>query len=204
LGICCVLVKKGPGRPNLGKTATIKKRVVMVYLPTEELVKQWKDYASRHDVSVSQFVYEVVDNTIRKADASFTPREVLQKQISDLQIELRRVTERLTQTENLLKENDETIAKYRKKLSDAECSNLNLRILKKIKNLFLSRNVILLNDIPGLIGISLNDTKGMADIVDSMNFLVECEFIKENMTEGRWIAERSHERNSAGEARKRK
>ena len=65
----CIPVKKGPGRPNLGKTATIKKRVVMVYLPTEELVKQWKDYAARHDVSVSQFVYELVDNTIRKADA---------------------------------------------------------------------------------------------------------------------------------------
>jgi len=199
----CIPVKKGPGRPNLGKTATIKKRVVMVYLPTEELVKQWKDYAARHDVSVSQFVYELVDNTIRKADASFTPREVLEKQVSDLQAELRRLTERLTQAENLVKENDETIAKYRKKLSEAECSNLNLRVLKKIKNLFLSRNVVLLNDIPGLIGISLNDAKGMADIVDSMNFLVECEFIEENMTEGRWIAERRHKHNSTGKARKR-
>ena len=187
----------------MGKTATIKKRVVMVYLPTEELVKQWKDYAARHDVSVSQFVYELVDNTIRKADASFTPREVLEKQVSDLQAELRRLTERLTQAENLVKENDETIAKYRKKLSEAECSNLNLRVLKKIKNLFLSRNVVLLNDIPGLIGISLNDAKGMADIVDSMNFLVECEFIEENMTEGRWIAERRHKHNSTGKARKR-
>jgi hypothetical protein len=42
----------------------------------------------------------------------------------------------------------------------------------------------------------------MADIVDSENFLVECEFIKENMTEGRWIAERRRKHNSAGKAGK--
>ena len=196
-------MKKGPGRPNLGKTATTRQRAVVVYLPTKDVVKEWKDNAARHDVSVSQFVYELVDNAIRRGDASFTPREELEKRVRDLQAEVKRLTERLTQAENHVKENDETIAKYRKKLSKAECSNLDLRVTKKIKNLFLSRNVVLLNDIPGLIGISLNDTKGMADIVDSMNFLVECGFIEENMTEGRWIAERRHKHNSTGKARKR-
>jgi len=197
-------MKKGPGRPNLGKTQTIKQRAVEVYLPTQEMVKQWKENAARHDVSVSQFVCEIVDNAVRKGDSGFTPREVLEKQVSDLRLEVKFLTERLTQAENLVKDSNETLAKYRTKLSEAERSHLDQRVMRKIKNLFLSRNVVLLNDIPGLIGISLNDTKGMADIVDSMNFLVECEFIKENMTEGRWIAERRRKLNSAGEARKRR
>ena len=188
----------------MGKTQTIKQRAVEVYLPTQEMVKQWKENAARHDVSVSQFVCEIVDNAIRKGDSSFTPREMLEKQVSDLRIEIKRLTERLTQAEGLVKDSNETLAKYRTKLSEAERSHLDLRVMKKIKSLFLSRNVVLLYDIPGLIGVSLNDTKGMADIVDSMNFLVECEFIEENMTEGRWIAERRRKHNSAKETRKRK
>jgi hypothetical protein len=53
--------KKGPGRPNQGKTDTIRKRAITVYLPNEELVGEWKSTAKKSGVSISQFVLEAVE-----------------------------------------------------------------------------------------------------------------------------------------------
>jgi hypothetical protein len=98
----------------------------------------------------------------------------------------------VAKAEVLAKESTETIAKYRKQLSEVRAAP-DLRITKKIKDLFLDRKVVILNEIPRSIGISLDDKKGMANIVDSMNFLIECELIDENVSEGRWVAERHPE-----------
>jgi len=193
-------MNKGAGRPNLGKTETTKQRAVTVYVPTSNMFEEWKCEAARHGVSVSRFVYELVDNAIRKGDSSFTPREELEKQVGDLHAEAERLTERLEQAEALVNEDRETIAKYRQKLS-AMPATLDPRFTRKIASLFLKREVVPLIAIPGLIGIKLDDKQGMAKIVDSMNFLVACDFIEENMNEGRWIAERGHKYRSAGKIR---
>ena len=103
----------------------------------------------------------------------------------------------LAQAEAFEKEDRETIAKYRQKLS-AMPATLDPRFTKKVASLFLKRDVVPLNAIPGLIGIGLDDKQGMAKIVDSMNFLVACDFIQENMNEGRWVAERGHRRHYTG------
>jgi hypothetical protein len=67
-------MKKGRGRPNLGKAKTIKERAATVYVPTSNMFEEWKAEAALHGVSVSRFVYELVDNVIRKEDSCFTPR----------------------------------------------------------------------------------------------------------------------------------
>jgi hypothetical protein len=162
------------------------------------MFEEWKAEAALHGVSVSRFVYELVDNAIRKKDSSFTSREELEKQIQGLQTEAKRLTERLAMAEVSLKENNETIAKYRRRLSEAMAATPDLRVTKKIANLFLKHEAVPLKEIPRLVGISLDDKKGMANIVDSMNFLVECGFVEENMNEGRWVAERKYKRHHTG------
>ena len=190
-------MNKGAGRPNLGKSETIKQRAVTVYVPTSNMFEEWKAEAAMHGVSVSRLVYELVDNAIRKRDSNFIPREELEKKVDDLQAEVESLSERLAQAEAFEKEDRETIAKYRQKLS-AMPATLDPRFTRKIASLFLKRDVVPLNAIPGLIGIGLDDKQGMAKIVDSMNFLVACDFIQENMNEGRWVAERGHRRHYTG------
>ena len=184
-------MKKGPGRPNLGKTETIKERAVTVYVPTSNMFEEWKAEAAMHGVSVSRFVCELVDEAIRDGDANFTPREELEKQIKDLMIEVMKLTERLTQAEALLKQDSETIAKYRERVS-AIPSKIDAAFTRKLAGLFLEREVIPLNDIPGLLGIKFSDANGMAKISDSMVFLTACGLIDQNLAEGRWKAERGH------------
>ena len=49
--------RKPSGRPNQGKTETIRQRKVDVYLPTTELLSQWKEAAessSKHILEVEE------------------------------------------------------------------------------------------------------------------------------------------------------
>ena len=54
-------MRKLSGRPNQGKTQTIRARTVDVYLPTEELVEEWKKAAENASMSLSRYVVEVVE-----------------------------------------------------------------------------------------------------------------------------------------------
>jgi hypothetical protein len=117
-------------------------------------------------------------------------------------VEAKRLAGRPVLAEASLKENNKTIAKYRKKVSETAAATPDLRVTKKMASLFLKRDVVPLREIPVLIDTSLDDKKGMANIIDSMNFLVECGLIEENMNEGRWIAERRNKLRETGRNRR--
>ena len=49
-----------------GKTETIKERTVYIYLPSLEMVEDWKHRAERAGVSLSKFVVERILDSIRR------------------------------------------------------------------------------------------------------------------------------------------
>lgn len=60
----------------MGKTESIKERSVYVYLPSLEIVHDWKARAKKSNVSISQFVIEHVSNSLRQEEGeeTFKPR----------------------------------------------------------------------------------------------------------------------------------
>jgi predicted RNase H-like nuclease (RuvC/YqgF family) len=81
-------------KPNLGKTDTIKKRTVYIYLPTEEMVESWKRKAREAGVSLSKFIIERVEDSIRKEeDASYLTRTDLISRIRELESQIRSLRE---------------------------------------------------------------------------------------------------------------
>jgi hypothetical protein len=90
------------------KTKTIKERAIYVYLPSQEMVKEWKTLAEKAGVSTSKFVQEHVENSLaQEKEEQFIPRTKLIKQLKALEEEnsklradnemLRRAYERLDQ-----------------------------------------------------------------------------------------------------------
>lgn len=71
----------------MGKTDTIKKRAIYVYLPSLEMVQHWKELASRQDLSVSKFVTEHVENSLRQEEGEegFMSRAELMKKATELE-----------------------------------------------------------------------------------------------------------------------
>ena len=52
----------------MGKTETIKDRTIYVYLPSLEMVEDWKRRAERAGVSISKFIVERVEDSIRREE----------------------------------------------------------------------------------------------------------------------------------------
>jgi hypothetical protein len=53
-------------KPNRGKTQTVKKRAIYVYLPSIEMVEDWKQRVAQANTSISKFVIEKVEDSIRR------------------------------------------------------------------------------------------------------------------------------------------
>ena len=71
------------------KTATIKKRRVEIYLPTEEMRADWKERAKKSGIPLSQFVQEHVENSLNQEEENtFKSRRDLINRIQDLEMSI--------------------------------------------------------------------------------------------------------------------
>ena len=71
-----------------GKTETIKERAVYVYLPSHEMVGRWKGLAREGGTSVSKFVVEHVEDSLRRGEAGFVSRVELSGRVRELEEEV--------------------------------------------------------------------------------------------------------------------
>lgn len=53
-------------KPNKGKTKTIKKRAIYVYLPSQAMAENWKNQADQAGTSISKFVIDKVEDSLRQ------------------------------------------------------------------------------------------------------------------------------------------
>lgn len=118
----------------MGKTESIKERSVYVYLPSVEMVADWKGRAKKSNVPLSQFVLEHVTNSLRQEEGeeSYKPRaelieelrkkdELIEKltrenEITKLALERVETELRRYRAEPFLEDNFQGIRKYDKKL----------------------------------------------------------------------------------------
>ena len=61
----------------MGKTDTIKQRSIYVYLPSHDMVQRWKTLAKNSGTSISKFVAEHVENSLREEEAEYKSRGTL-------------------------------------------------------------------------------------------------------------------------------
>jgi hypothetical protein len=179
-------MKKGPGRPNLGKTETIRQRAITVYLPTKEMVEKWKAEADKHDMSLSSFITEIVDDAMRRKLAGVTPREELEKRLNESLSELKVLKGKLESADVAQKRADETIADYRKRLERTVPEELDAGITSQLVSAFMKKGTILVEEIPEKAGIDLNDHEGMVKIHLSLNFLKAGGLVENRVFDWRW------------------
>ncbi len=77
--------KQHDGQGGQGKTETIKQRAIYVYLPSLEMTEEWKQRANKAGVSISKFVVEHVENSLREDDSDYTPRGELVERVRELE-----------------------------------------------------------------------------------------------------------------------
>jgi uncharacterized membrane protein len=118
----------------LAKTKSINERYVYAYLPSVEVVRNWKARAKKSKISISQFVFEHVTNSLRQEDGeeSFRSRAELidelhlsdealkkltrEKEITNLALERVESELKRYRSEPFLQENFRGLRKYDLKL----------------------------------------------------------------------------------------
>jgi transposase len=102
-------------KPNKGKTETIKDRAIYVYLPSLEMVEDWKRRAEKAGVSISKFVIERVEESIRREEGEegYLSRAELIKRLRDTEEELKKVKNENRLLKKLAENLDNELRRYR-------------------------------------------------------------------------------------------
>lgn len=98
----------------MGKTDTIKKRAIYVYLPSVEQKKRWDECAQKQGVSLSKFVVEHVENSLRQVEeANYKSMGELWKESKQLKEQLDKEAREKHVLEIAIERLEEELRRYR-------------------------------------------------------------------------------------------
>ena len=102
-------------KPDRGKTRTIKDRAIYVYLPSLEMVEDWKRRSEKAGVSISKFVIERVEDAIRREEGEegYINRAELVKKLRDAEEELKKLRGENRLLRRLSENLDNELKRYR-------------------------------------------------------------------------------------------
>jgi len=99
------------------KTETIKERAIYVYLPSLGMVEDWKRRAEKAGVSISKFVVERVEDSIRKEEGEegYLSRLELIERLRNAEDELKKMRDENKLLRNLVDNLEKELRRYRAK-----------------------------------------------------------------------------------------
>lgn len=102
-------------KQNLSKTETIKERTVYIYMPTLEMLEDWKKRSVASRTSLSKFVISRVEDSIRKdeGEGGYLSRLDLVKRLKKAEDELKDLTKENRILKRLVENQEAELRRYR-------------------------------------------------------------------------------------------
>jgi hypothetical protein len=102
-------------KPNKSKTETIKDRAIYVYLPSQRMAEDWKTRASKASTSISKFVVDRVEDSIRKEEGeeAYLTRLELVKRLGKADEEMKKLRKENRLLKQLVDNLDNELKRYR-------------------------------------------------------------------------------------------
>ena len=98
----------------MGKTETIKERSIYVYLPSLAWKKRWDDCAKKQGTSISKFVIEHVEDSLRQIeDSDYKPIARVMVEFRQLKEQLEKVSREKHVLEIAIERLEEELRRYR-------------------------------------------------------------------------------------------
>jgi hypothetical protein len=177
------------GRANQGKTKTIRERTVNTYLPTLELVEEWKQAAREADMSLSRYVIEVVERH-RMSDASgIEPAWKLEERAKALETQLEELGNRYEIMCRAFAQKEEQLQQFSQALEKASKSSIDTALVRRILGIFRLRTAELVSGSTILekLGIDSSDDDRIAKVRQSLNLLQDIHLIESaGIAEWKW------------------
>ena len=180
--------KKASGRPNQGKTETIRQRKIDVYLPTVELMQQWKRAAEASGMPLSKYILEVVEQHRMGAVRVTMPQALLEEKANKLEKELAALQMRFD-TLNLAFHNQEVeLSRLSSAYQSVKGGSLDIPMVKNLIQILQSvpKSGIHVTDLLESMRFDRNDGEMIKKWSDGLNFLLEVGLVSKDSNGNLW------------------
>ena len=170
------------------KTETSKERLVYVYLPSHEMVRQWKETASKADMTLSKFVIEHVNNSLQQEQKKegFASRVDLLDSIKKLQEENKDLYKKIKMFESLVMRLEEENRNYRSKPFLEKDFVGGREFEADLVTLFRTRLEVRKEEIFEHLGVNLKESDKVKSIKKQIDILERYGLIKDIGGKWRW------------------
>jgi hypothetical protein len=182
--------KRASGRPNQGKTETIRQRKIDVYLPTVELMQQWKHAAEKSGMPLSKYILEVVEQHRMGAVMVTMPPALLEEKANKLEKEMAALQMRFD-TLNLAFHNQEVeLSRLSSAYQSARGGSVDVTMVKDLVQVLQRgpKNGFHIIDLMESMRFDKNDSVMIKKWSDGLNFLLDVGLVRKD-TDGnlRWM-----------------
>jgi hypothetical protein len=149
------------GRPDQGKTATIKNRSAYIYAPTEEMLATWKKEAKRYGMPLSRYLVELIDDSIRRSPEGVSPRARLERDLAKASTELTSIRKENESLRALLTESEKSTASYRDAIFKVGEHSPDQDMLRRLVGLFEKKPTWRVEEVPAALSLNSSNAEGM-------------------------------------------
>ncbi len=172
----------------LGRTETIKKRAIYVYLPSIEQKERWEDYARKHGASISKFVIEHVENSLsQEEDTSYRSRGDLWKDVQALQERVRDLERDKRLLEHVVDRLEAELRKYRAQPFLDENFTGVRRYDKGLVELLKSGEALSSEEILSRLGIEPSEYEAVKAVSKQLDLLMTYGLVRVTPRGWRWV-----------------
>lgn len=162
-----------------------------MYAPTEKVIKKWKKEAKKKDLTVSKYIFEIVENRINE-DKNITPNtknqvSELQERVQRLQNENIELQKKNDMLERLTDRYDTQLKFYQNKtfLENGKFEGIR-EYNKKLTDLFKKHGSIKENELYDLLHLDPTDTDTTKAISNQIDHLIDYGVLERMKGGWRW------------------
>jgi hypothetical protein len=171
----------------LRDTETIKQRSIYVYLPSVEHKERWQRHAEKLGVSISKFVTEYVENSLRQEEEpSYKSRSDIWKENNELKQQVKDLTRKRRVLETVVDRLEQELRRYRAKpFLEEEFEGLR-GYEKELITLLKSRDVVSDDEIFSHLGIDPSESDAVKGISKQLEHLEAYGLVKSSPRGWKW------------------
>jgi septal ring factor EnvC (AmiA/AmiB activator) len=174
----------------MGKTETIKERSIYVYLPSHDMVGRWKRLADKQGTSISKFVIEHVESSLRREEglkSGFKARAELLKRVQELEEENSSLKKEVRTLRLAMDKLEDELRGYRAKPFAAEEYRGMRGFERRLGELLKTRKRIRGEEVFDLLGIDPRDREVTRAVYEQLKLLEAFGFVKAVADGWRWV-----------------
>ena len=169
------------------KKESIKKRTISIYLPTIDKVDAWKAAAKAEGMTLSKFIQEHVDNSLRDEYTKGSgPRRELQQKIKQLEGELQSADRHIERFEGIENKLDRLLRQHRNTEFEEVTSKGSRRFDRELIDHFRKSGFIFYNEILAILKPKPGEVEMLKGIEGQLKLLEDIGLIIKEATGWRW------------------